>query len=119
MPDALSAGWIDNLQRAVSDKVYRDTGVELMGLSIYAVNSRDKEAAAIQKSVREITESRPEITGMHGFYLDKIDKEIKFDIVTDYEVSNITALRDEVAARVNELYPDYDVTIVVKKDFSE
>ena len=119
VPDVLTAGWIDNLQRAVSDRVFKDTGVELMGLSIYAVNSRDREAAAIQDSVREITESRPEIMGMHGFYLDKIDKEIKFDIVTDYDIINSDALRDEVAARVNDLYPDYDVTIVVKKDFSE
>lgn len=119
VPDALSAGWIDNLQRAVAARVYEDTGVELMGISIYAVNSRDKEAAAIQDSVRKIAESYPEIKGMHGFYIDKVDKEIKFDLVTDYDVRNSAALRDEVEASVCGMYPEYDVRIVMKKDFSE
>lgn len=119
VPDVLTAGWIDNLQRAVAAKVYKDTGVELMGLSIYAVNSKDREAAEIQNSVRSITESIPEIRGMHGFYLDKVDKEIKFDIVTGFDVRNSVAIRDEVEARVYEVYPDYDVSVVVKKDLTE
>lgn len=117
--EVLTAGWIDNLQRAVTAKVYEDTGVELMGLSIYAVNSRDKEAAEIQDSVRKAAESIPEVRSMHGFYLDKVDKEIKFEIETSFDVKNTAALRDALAAKVYELYPDYDISITVRKDLTE
>ena len=41
------------------------------------------------------------------------------DIVTGFDVRNSVALRDEVEARVYEVYPDYDVSVVVKKDLTE
>jgi len=37
IPESLTAAWIDNLQRAISRKVYEDTGIEMMGVSVYAI----------------------------------------------------------------------------------
>ena len=44
IPDALTAAWVDNLQRAITSKVLADTGIEMLGITIYAVNSSDTEA---------------------------------------------------------------------------
>lgn len=119
VPDVLTAGWIDNLKRSITRKVSKETGVELMGLTIYAVNSRDAEANKVQESIRKLTEEYPEIIGMHGFYMDKVDKEIKFDIVTGFDFKDTRTLRHEIRDKVRELYPDYAIRVVTKKDFAD
>lgn len=116
--DVLTAAWIDNLQRAVTNKVFEDTGVEMLGLTIYAENSRDEDIAAMKKSVRKIVEDIPHVTGMYGFYLDKIDKEIKFDVVTDFDAEDSRSIEREIAEKTAALYPDYNIRINVKKDIA-
>ena len=56
---------------------------------------------------------------MHGFYKDKVDMVVKFDIVVDFDAQNKKALRDEIAQRVKKLFPEYDVSITVDYDYSE
>ncbi len=119
VPDVLTAGWIDNLQRAITRKVQQDTGVELLGLTIYAENSRDTEAIQVHEEVRKIVGEKEDVIGMHGFYLDKIDKEIKFDIVTDYDIKDSSTLSNEIREKVHEKYPDYEIRVVCKKDFAD
>ena len=119
VPDALTSGWIDNLQRAVTAKVLEENGVELLGLSIYAVNSKDSDAVAVRDAITKITDENDSVKAMHAFYLDKVDKSIKFDIVVDYGVKDSAAVKKAVMDKVKALYPDYDVNITVKKDFAD
>ena len=116
--DVLTAAWIDNLQRAVTNKVLKDTGVEMLGLTIYAENSRDAEIAAMKKAIRNIVEDIPHVTGMYGFYLDKIDKEIKFDVVTDFDAEDSRIIEREIAEKAAALYPDHNISIRVTKDIA-
>lgn len=118
LPDAFSAGWIDNLQRAITSKVRVDTGVEMLGITIYAENSKDAEAMGMKENIKSIVSSVEPSAGMYGFYLDKIDKEIKFNIVTDFDVKDVMALHDIVEAGVLEMYPEYDVSISMKRDIT-
>lgn len=117
--DVLTAAWIDNLQRAVTAKVLRDTGVEMLGLTIYAENSRDAQAIEMKQSIRNVVEGRDSVTGMYGFYLDKIDKAIKFDVVTDFDLKDTDGLQREITEAVRAMYPDYDLSITMKRDIAD
>ena len=111
MPESLTAGWIDNLQRSVSEKVLADTGVEMLGLTIYAVNSSDQEAAAMRERILKITEEHGGVKAVHGFYVDRIDWVISFEAETDSKVSTGAALRDQLTQKIQQEYPRYSVRI--------
>ena len=119
VPDTLRSSWIDNLQRAVSAKVLKDTGVQMLGLTIYAVNTHDARAISMRESIKEIADGNKSVIGMHGFYLDDIDKAVRFDIVTDYDVKDTAGLRAEITEQVQKLYPEYVIDVTVKKDFAD
>ena len=116
--DVLKAGWIDNLQRAITKKVREDTGVEMRGITIYAVNARHTKATEVQSRIRGIVAESPDVIGMHGFYLDEVDKAIKFTIVVDFDTGNKASLRESIRSRAVELFPGYDVDIELEYDIS-
>ena len=118
VPDVLTAAWIDNLQRAVTRKVLEDTGVEMRGITIYAVNTRDSGVKTDQARIRELLADYPGVIGMHGFYRDNVDRAIKFDMIVDFDTQNKADLRDTIASRVSELFPGYAVEIELEYDIS-
>ena len=102
VPDVLKASWIDNLQRAIRKKVLEDTGVEMFGITIYAENSRDPVAKEMLSTIRRIARGHESVEGAYGFYLDKVDKTISFEVMVDYDVHDIEALRAEIREEVRK-----------------
>lgn len=117
VPDALRASWIDNLQRAITEKVFADTGVEMMGITIYAVNAADQEALQMRETIRNITTAYSTVKGMHGFYFDKVDREISFELETGFETADPSALWEELTNRIMQEYPDCKVHFRVSHSF--
>lgn len=117
--DRLKVAWIDNLQRAITRKVREDTGVEMLGLSIYAVNTRSEETIRIRETVREIVNATDGASSMHGFYIDLADKTMSFDVVTEYGVKDSDALRGEISRKVKEVYPEYGISVTTSLDFTD
>jgi len=109
IPDSLTAAWVDNLQRAITKKVYEDTGVEMLGITIYAVNSADTEAIAVRESVRKLAEQNPSVRAVHGFYLDKVDKVISFEAETDFNSGDEDLICQDLLQRIeiNTSLPDH------------
>ena len=56
---------------------------------------------------------------MHGFYLDDVDKAIKFDVVTSFDVRDRNALRRKIRDRLQEKYPDYEIDIVIDYEITD
>ena len=117
VPDVLKASWIDNLQRAIRKKVLEDTGVEMFGITIYAENSRDPVAKEMLSTIRRIARGHESVEGAYGFYLDKVDKTISFEVMVDYDVHDIEALREEIREEVRKSYPEYRVDIAMTRSF--
>lgn len=113
IPEKLKAAWIDNLQRAISRKVYEDTGVEMMGVSVYAVNSRHSNTEEIREKIESILSEFSEVISMHGFYIDHTDCAIRFDVVTDFDVRDRADLSRRVSERVAKDYPEYEIEVNV------
>lgn len=117
--DKLTAGEIDVLTRKISDAVYKKHNVILTGVGIYAVNSTDADAIEAREKIREAVLKIDHVIQMHGFYMDNVNRVIRFDMVVSFDAESRreTGLKAEKA--VNELYPDYKVYIALDFDFSE
>ena len=117
--DRYTVAWVDNLQRAVRRNVRRDTGVEMLGLSICAINTRSEKAIEARETIREIVTNTEGGKEMHGFYIDLVDKTMNFDVMLEFGVRTIRSMREEVIRKVLEKYPEYDVHINITHDFTE
>ena len=118
LPDTMTAEEIDRLIRRVEYKVYHETGVILTGISVYAYNTKNDEAAEIRNRVQQIVMSHDWALQMHGFHVDTADKVMRFDVVMSFDVEPKTGL-EEITAEIREVYPDYTVRITPDTDLSD
>ena len=119
VPDTLSADELDRLTRKVTAEVYQKHNVILTGIGVYAFNTKDPEAAAARENVSGIALENPHVLQMHGFYLDKVEKTIRFDIVVSFDAKDRKQVYREVCENVQKAYPDYRLQVAMDTDFSE
>ena len=119
MPDTLSADDLDKLFRKVTMEVYHKHDVILTAIGVYSINTKDPEAAAARENVRRIVTENPNILQMHGFYLDKQEKTLRFDIVVSFDAEDRREVYREICEKVQKAYPDYTLQVAMDTDFSE
>ena len=90
LPDTMTVDEVDVLTRKIQLKVYQET----------TILSHDW---ALQ---------------MHGFYVDTINKTMRFDVVVSFDIDHKEAL-SIMTGEVKELYPDYDVQIIPDVDVTD
>ena len=66
----------------------------------------------------QIVTSVPYVLKMHGFYMDKENKTMRFDIVVSFDVKDRKQLYQEVCEKVQKEYPDYTIQLAMDWDFS-
>ncbi len=118
IPDKLSVNELDRLLRRIQVKVYKEHGVILTAIGIYSHNTENPLAVSAREKISSIVAEIPEILQMHGFYIDKEDMMIRFDIVLSFNVNDREQLRSEVYEKVLKEYPGYDIQIGLDIDFS-
>ena len=119
VPDTLSADAVDKLIRKVTLDVFQKHNVILTAIGVYSINTKDPEAIAARENVRKIVMSNPYILQMHGFYLDKTEKTIRFDVVVSFDASDRRQVYQEICDKVQQEYPDYTLQVAMDTDFSE
>ena len=119
VPDTLSADDLDKLIRKVTMAVYRKHNVILTAIGVYSINTKDPEAVAARERVAEIVAANPHVLQMHGFYLDKAEKTIRFDIVVSFDAKDRRQVHQEICEKVQRKYPDYTLQVAMDTDFSE
>lgn len=119
VPDTYSADQLDQLIRSIQEKVYIKHNVILTAIGVYSVNTKDKDIMDAQKHVREKVFSHPHILQMHGFYMDKAKKTMRFDIVISFDAKDRKAVYKEVYEDVLKDYPDYQLQMAMDTDFAE
>ena len=117
--DTMTADELDHLIRKVTEEVHRENGVLLTAIGVYSMNTRDPEAAAAREKVREIVSGFPEILQMHGFYMDRAEKTIRFDIIVSFDAKDRGAVYGQILGQVQEAFPDYRLQVIMDTDFSE
>ncbi len=119
VPDTYSANQLDQLIRKIQTEVYQKHQVILTAIGVYSVNTRDKEIIETRKRVREIVLANPYVKQLHGFYLTKEDKTMRFDIVVSFDAEDRKAVYTETVSAVQKAFPDYQLQVAMDTDFSE
>ncbi len=118
LPDTMTVDEVDRLTRDAMSRVFRETGVILVGVGVYSYNTGDDEAAKMRDAVTETLLAHEWVLQVHGFFADREAKILRFDAVMSFDVDHregIETLRREVEA----LYPDYQIVAVADSDVSD
>ena len=119
VPDTYSADQLDQLIREITMKVIHEHQVILTAIGVYSVNTKDEEIIRAKRQVEEIIFAHKYVRQMHGFYLLKDQKTMRFDIVISFDAKDRRAVCSEVIADVQKSFPDYELQVAMDTDFTE
>ena len=119
VPDTYSADRLDQLIREITMKVLQEHHVLLTAIGVYSVNTKDQDVIDAQKKVWEVLSAHPYVKQMHGFYLNREHKAMRFDVVISFDAGDRRAAYREVVADVQKAFPDYELQIAMDTDFAE
>ena len=119
VPDTLSADELDQLTRKIFQKVLQENHVALTGIGVYSFNTKDPEAAEVRSKVQKIVLSHQYVKQIHGFYLDREEKVIRFDAVISFDAPSRQETFREVCEDVQKAFPDCKVEAAMDIDFNE
>ena len=115
--DDTTAKTLHALTRQISVAIYEKYGVVLT-IGIYAFNNTTR-ATKMRGQLEEILKDYPDVLELHGFYVDFSAKQISFDLVLDFAADQPTKLQKEIKAKLHQLYPDYQIGIILDLDTSD
>lgn len=119
VPDTYSADQLDLLIRNIQMAVYKQHQVILTAIGVYSVNTKDEEVIAMHRKVREIVFSHPHVKQMHGFYLIKDKKALRFDLVISFDAEDRRAVYAAAVGDVQKAFPGYTLQTTMDTDFAE
>ena len=119
VPDTYSADQLDQMIRNIQMSVYAQHHVILTAIGVYSVNTKDEEIIKAKRKVEEIVFSHEFVRQMHGFYLTKEEKKIRFDIVISFDAQDRRAVFGNVVDDVKKAFPDYELQATMDTDFTE
>lgn len=118
LPDVMTVEEVDNLTRRIQEKVFKETGVVLTGVGVYSFNTKDDEAARIRNRVLEIVKQHDWALQLHGFYVNTDSKEMRFDVVFSFDISDVEGT-EIIYREVLDEYPDYTIQIAADVDITD
>ena len=117
--DTMTAAEIDALTRAIQEEVLTRHQVILTAVGIYAQNTSQDEAALIRDDVRHIVMGHEWLLQLHGFYLNREERTMRFDIIVDFAAPDRRTVYLHILQEIQEKYPDYRVCITLDEDVSD
>ena len=117
--DTLTVADIDKISRNITKKILNKYGVLLHTIGVYSVNTKDKDVIEARKEITKIVFSYDGILQLHGFYIDKKDKYISFDIIMDFKVKDREEIYKNIYDKVKNKYKDYNINITLDIDVSD
>lgn len=118
LPDVMTVEEVDNLTRRIQEKVFKETGVVLSGVGVYSFNTKDDEAAHIRNRVLEIVKQHDWALQLHGFYVDTVEKQMRFDVVFSFDIPHVEGT-EIIYREVLDEYPDYTIQIAADVDITD
>ncbi|MBE5890633.1 MAG: cation transporter [Lachnospiraceae bacterium] len=118
LPDTMTVNEVDVLTRRVEEKVFKETGVALIGVGVYSFNTGNDKISAIRNTVTKTVVSHDWALQVHGFYVDLEEKKMRFDVVFSFDITPREGMA-QLQKELNEIYPDYDIIISPDIDISD
>ena len=115
----MSAPKIDALARKISQKIYEEYQIVIGAVGIYAYDAKDPETQAILSDIRTRMDKYEEVLQFHGFFVNKEEMTISFDVVIDFSAKDRYQLYQTITEEIQNAYPKYHVAITLDEDFSD
>lgn len=119
LEDTCSLTRLDELTREIVAEVYRRHNVIMTAVGIYSVNTRDADVIRLKQEIAEKVLSHPYAKQIHGFYYNKKDNAIWFDVVISFDAKSRTAVLEEIQKDMRESFPDTIFMIAMDMDYGE
>ena len=113
----MTASEIDDLSRDIRKKVYATHHVILTSVGIYSINTKDKASRDAYHAIRDMLTKYEHFNSIHGFKLNKEEKEMSFDVVVSF--GDTKNYYHRILADAKAMYPDYKFIISIDTDFSD
>ena len=117
--DSLNADDIDDLSRELTRKVYNEHGVILEAIGIYAVNTSNPVILDMHRRIMDVIHSHDYVIQTHGFHVDFNPNVIYFDVIIDFSAPDRTALFKHLQSEIGQLYPDFELNMILDVDASD
>lgn len=115
--DDMTANEIHALTREISVKIYEKYGI-ITTIGIYAANDKG-EFAEIKKELVNSIKDYKDIKQVHGFYVDKENNNIYFDLIIDFDCENPENVKEKIIKELKEKFPEYEYNVILDADFSD
>lgn len=119
IPDVYTADEIDKLSRKIATEVYAKHNVVLTAIGIYSLNSTDKLAIKIKNTIEELVLMNPYILQKHGFYFNREDASVRFDLVVSFDAKDRKQIFENVVSKIQQHYPEYKIEAVMDTEYSD
>ena len=119
VPDIYTADEIDRLSRKIATEVYSKHNVVLTAIGIYSLNSNDKLAIKIKNTIEELVLMNPYILQIHGFYFNREEASVRFDLVVSFDAKDRKQVFDKVVSKIQQHYPEYKIEAVMDTEYSD
>lgn len=117
LPDVMTVEQVDRLTHRIHQKIFQATGVHLAGVTVYSYNTRDPEAAQMRETVNQLVMKHPWALQVHGFYVDRSQKTMRFDVVVTFGRDREPMIQ-ELQQEIHQYYPDYQISVDIDQDIS-
>lgn len=119
IPDTCTVTQADELIQDITSAVYQKHGIILTAVSIYSVNSSNKEFVALKEGVEEIVANYPAILETHALSLREDEKTVRVDFVVSLDVKDRNSVFNEAVDSIKKRFPQYTFYAVMDTDFAE
>lgn len=117
--DRMTAPEIDAMERDLTEKVYEKHHIILAAIGIYAQNKKNPDIENVRKIIKNLAEGHDGVIQIHGFYMEPVEKKMRFDIIIDFTIKDRHALYEHIKNDVQNEYPDYDLKITLDSDITD
>ena len=115
--DNMTAEEIHILTRQIANDIYNEFGI-ITTIGIYAANDKG-EFGDIKKDLGNITKEYKDIKQLHGFFVDKKNKIIYFDLIIDFECDDPEKIKNEIIKKLENKYTGYKFNVILDADMSD
>lgn len=119
VPDDYTIVQLDELTRNITDVIKEEFNVVLMGVGVYASNTKDSAKAKARADASGVALGHEFVKGFHGFFKNDETKFISFDVVVNWHAPDMNAVCDDVKNDIEKLFPGYTVRVNLDVDVSD
>ena len=105
------------LTRQITYDIFEEFGI-IITIGIYAANDKG-EFGEIKKELAKLIKEYEHVKQVHGFYVDKKNNNVYFDLIIDFECKNPEEVKDSMIEKLESKYEKYKFNIILDADITD